>query len=132
MTRRRASATVLPVARPVRRQFLRILLGGGLAVLAANVLGPRIDVGGTRYVEAVVGTPTRVNPVTRHANDAEDDLAALVFSGLMRVGADGHPVADLAQSWEVTPDALTYTFHLRPNVRWHDGTPFTAHDIEFT
>ena len=38
----------------------------------------------------------------------------------------------LAQSWEHSEDGLTWTFHLRRDVRWHDGEPLTAHDVDFT
>ena len=38
----------------------------------------------------------------------------------------------LAESWERSEDGLTWTFHLRNDVRWHDGEPFTAHDVDFT
>ncbi len=38
----------------------------------------------------------------------------------------------LAQSWEVSPDGLTWTFHLRPGVKWQDGKPLTAEDVAFT
>jgi len=38
----------------------------------------------------------------------------------------------LATDWEVSDDKLLYTFHLRENVRWHDGTPFTADDVLYT
>jgi peptide/nickel transport system substrate-binding protein len=38
-------------------------------------------------------------------------------------------IPDLAQKWEVSPDGLTYTFHLRQGVKFHDGTPFTADDV---
>ena len=38
----------------------------------------------------------------------------------------------LAESWEHSEDGLTWTFHLRKDVTWHDGQPFTAHDVEFT
>ena len=38
----------------------------------------------------------------------------------------------LAESWERSDDGLTWTFHLRRDVRWHDGQPFTAHDVDFT
>jgi peptide/nickel transport system substrate-binding protein len=38
----------------------------------------------------------------------------------------------LAESYEVSPDQLTYTFHLRHDVKWHDGVPFTAEDVKFT
>ena len=39
---------------------------------------------------------------------------------------------DLAESWDISGDGLTYTFHLRQNVTWHDGEPFTADDVLFT
>ena len=38
----------------------------------------------------------------------------------------------LAESWEHSEDGMTWTFHLRDDVRWHDGEPFTAHDVDFT
>ena len=38
----------------------------------------------------------------------------------------------LAESWEHSDDGLTWTFHLRRDVQWHDGQPFTAHDVDFT
>lgn len=38
----------------------------------------------------------------------------------------------LARSWTVSPDGLTYTFDLRTDVKWHDGTPFTSEDVKFT
>jgi peptide/nickel transport system substrate-binding protein len=38
----------------------------------------------------------------------------------------------LAESYEISPDQLTYTFHLRHDVKWHDGEPFTAEDVKFT
>ncbi|MBI2906278.1 MAG: ABC transporter substrate-binding protein [Chloroflexi bacterium] len=41
-------------------------------------------------------------------------------------------VGDLAQSWEMSPDGLTYTFRLHKNVNWHDGAPFTSGDARFS
>ena len=38
----------------------------------------------------------------------------------------------LAKSWEVSEDRLSYIFHLRKDVKWHDGTPFTADDVVFS
>lgn len=88
--------------------------------------------GGGRYVEAVIGTPTRISPLAPRGNDVEGDLVALVFAGLMRLGPDGAPQPELAASWEVTPDGLTYTFHLRPDLAWHDGVAVDAEDVAFT
>jgi peptide/nickel transport system substrate-binding protein len=39
---------------------------------------------------------------------------------------------ELASSWDISSDGLTYTFHLRPGVTWHDGKPFTSKDVQFT
>ena len=45
---------------------------------------------------------------------------------------DGQVVPALADSWEISPDGLTYTFHLNQAAKWHDGTDFTAADVEFS
>ncbi len=39
---------------------------------------------------------------------------------------------DLAESWDIAEDLLTYTFHLREGVKWHDGEPFTSKDVKWT
>jgi peptide/nickel transport system substrate-binding protein len=56
----------------------------------------------------------------------------LVFNKLVRLNDQLKPSPDLAASWEVSADNLVWTFHLVPNVKWHDGTPFTAEDVKFT
>src|SRR5438067_12809714 len=52
-----------------------------------------------------------------------------VFDGLTRFTPSAQVQAGLAERWDVTPDGLTYTFHLRRNVTFHDGTPFVARDV---
>jgi len=84
------------------------------------------------YSEGVAGTFSRINPLYDSFNEVDSDLAALVFSGLTRLGPDGTVLPDLAESWAISDDGLTYTFHLRPRVTWHDGEPFTADDVVFT
>lgn len=44
----------------------------------------------------------------------------------------GEPEPNLAESWEISDDGLTYTFHLRDDVKWHDGVTFTSKDVKFT
>lgn len=57
----------------------------------------------------------------------------LIFNSLVKRGPDEVTVIpDLADSWEVSPDATTFTFHLNPDATWHDGEPLTAADVEFT
>lgn len=56
----------------------------------------------------------------------------LIFPGLVRPDEQLRPVPDLAESWQVSEDGLRYTFALRAGVTWHDGAPFSAHDVKFT
>ena len=57
---------------------------------------------------------------------------AYIFDGLTRFTPDAQVVPGLAKSWDVTPDGLTYTFHLRSGVKFHDGQPFSAKNVLFT
>ena len=60
-------------------------------------------------------------------------MADIVFSTLVDVDKDEVTILpDLAQTWEVTPDATTYTFHLNPAAVWSDGQPVTADDVLWT
>jgi peptide/nickel transport system substrate-binding protein len=59
-------------------------------------------------------------------------VASKIYSGLLTYGFDLKPLPNLATSWEISPDGLTYTFHLAKNAKWHDGEPFTADDVIFT
>jgi peptide/nickel transport system substrate-binding protein len=54
------------------------------------------------------------------------------YSTLLKFDAADYPkiVGDLAQSWSASPDRMTYTFRLRPNVLFHDGSPLTSADVK--
>lgn len=57
----------------------------------------------------------------------------LVFEGLVRSTADGKSIEPcLATSWDISDDGLVYTFHLREDVKFSDGTPVTAEDWEYS
>lgn len=85
----------------------------------------------TVYREGVLGSWTSITPISAETA-ADRQLVALVFSGLVRLGPDGDPVPDLAQSWTVDPKGRSYTFSLRPGATWQDGSPVTAEDVAFT
>jgi peptide/nickel transport system substrate-binding protein len=56
-----------------------------------------------------------------------------IYSKLINYSySDSQLFGDLAESWTVAPDGLTYTFPLRKGVKWHDGTPFTSADVVWT
>jgi len=56
----------------------------------------------------------------------------LLFLPLVTLDEHGKLVGRLARSWEHSPDYREWTYHLRTDVRWHDGVPVTAHDVKFT
>ncbi|HEY8491981.1 MAG TPA: ABC transporter substrate-binding protein, partial [Dehalococcoidia bacterium] len=109
-------------------------IGGFLALwtLAAPSGDGDTPAQGGQYTEAVAGAPGRINPLFAGLNEVDGDLAALIFSGLTALDAQGRVVPDLAESWEISADGRSYTFHLRRGVLWHDGEPFTADDVLFT
>ena len=57
---------------------------------------------------------------------------APIYNGLVGKDIAGNDIPELAESWEVSDDQLTWTFHLREGVLWHDGEPFTADDVKFS
>ena len=88
------------------------------------------DYGGS-FSEGLVGEPRSINPLLLQT-DTDRDLAQLVFSGLLKNDGRGNLVPDLAESFTVSEDGLTYGFILRNDVKWHDGQRFTADDVVFT
>ena len=55
-----------------------------------------------------------------------------IFDGLLDVDEDGNLVPDLAESYEISEDGLTYTFKLKEGVKFHDGSDFSADDVYYT
>lgn len=68
-----------------------------------------------------------LNPILEETN-----LDALLFRGLMRFNENNDPIEDIASSYSVSPDQLTYTFNLKTGIKFHDGTPLTSEDVIFT
>jgi oligopeptide transport system substrate-binding protein len=73
---------------------------------------------------------------TMDISKATDNLAFTLFSnvneGLVRLDKNGKATPGLAEKWEISPDGLTYTFHLRDGIKWSNGDPVTAHDFEYS
>jgi peptide/nickel transport system substrate-binding protein len=83
-------------------------------------------------VEAGFDEPRTLNPLFV-ADLVSEELSRLVFDSLVTIDPSTGEVAPaLAASWQVSDDGTRYTFRLRDDVRWHDGQPFTARDVEFT
>lgn len=67
-------------------------------------------------------------------SSSPEEYSIGLFNGLVWLDpSNGYaPTSDLAESWTVSDDGLTYTFTLRPNLKFHDGSPVTADDVVFT
>ncbi|MFO8060501.1 MAG: ABC transporter substrate-binding protein, partial [Bacillota bacterium] len=94
--------------------------------------GPRE--GGTLII-AVSGDPVSLDPHLQ-ADWSTRQSIAYMFDGLtiVGVGADGNEEIQpaLARDWDISEDGLTYTWYLREDVLFHDGTPFNAEAVKFT
>jgi peptide/nickel transport system substrate-binding protein len=117
-----------------------VLLLGGIAILigvpallpaAAQPSAQPTPAEVVPYREGVLGRATAVSPLAARTQ-ADRDVVALVFDGLVARGADGTLVPDLATRWTVDATGKSWTFSLRPDARWHDGQPVTADDVVFT
>lgn len=99
-------------------------------LLAAPALAQDTPVKGGTAIAILGSDPEHLNPgiSTSYPVGA---VGANIFSGLIRLGADGRPEGDLADSWTVSDDNLTYTFKLR-QANFHDGTPVTSADVVYS
>jgi oligopeptide transport system substrate-binding protein len=84
------------------------------------------------------GTLVRLfaDPPTLDPHLAGDLISSVIineiFSGLVTLSLDYQPVLDLAEHLSISEDGLVYTFTLRANAKFHDGTPVTAHDVKWS
>lgn len=87
---------------------------------------------GGSMIEGVIGRLQIINPLYAQASQVDQDIARLVFSGLVKMGRGREFLPDLASSWDIFDQGKTYVFRLREDVRWHDGEIFDADDVAFT
>jgi peptide/nickel transport system substrate-binding protein len=113
---------------------LTIILGLSVLVFVAavnNAISTAIPARGGSITEGETVPARFVNPVLA-LSQADQDIAMLVYSGLVRARADGTFIPDLADHYSISQDGITYTFTIRPDATFHDGTPVTAADVLYT
>jgi len=81
---------------------------------------------------AIVGSPRFLNSVLNQVNSADEDLSAVIFSGLMKYNTKGELIPDLAEKYAIGDNGKTYEITLKSNVKWQDGQDLTADDVLFT
>lgn len=82
-------------------------------------------------VVAVGADPGALNPAVTTSGSTHP-ITDQIFNGLVGLDEQFRPVPELAERWTVEDGGRTYRFALRPDVTWHDGTPFTSADVKFT
>ncbi|HZS89121.1 MAG TPA: ABC transporter substrate-binding protein [Chloroflexota bacterium] len=135
-------APLIPHGGLTRQQFLRLTGAGAAAIAAGAPLAAQAAHGRSGPAD----TPIRGGSI-RLGHNADittfkpwvvgDNVTiwvlTLFYDQLTRPTVDGRSVEpSLAKSWEISPDGKTYTFHLRPGVTFHDGSPLTAADVKFS
>jgi len=86
---------------------------------------------GDIMVEGSIGDASNLIPLLS-SDSTSHEIGGLIYNGLVKYDKNLNIIGDLAESWDISRDGLVITFHLRHNVRWHDGQPFTAEDVLFT
>ncbi len=123
-----------------RRERQTVAALAALAVASGVFLGVRlllrrletVPIPKGSYTEGVVGAPQFINPLLAQSNEADADIASLVFCGLFRPDRDVQPAPEAAIGYQVSPDGRSYVVQLHPGATWHDGMPVTADDVVFT
>jgi len=105
-----------------------LLLVCAMAAVCGCGRGARRGPGEVVFV--IESNPANLDP--RYATDGQSQrIDRLIFNGLVERDAEMNLHGDLAEKWE-TPDALTYVFHLRRGVKFHDGRELTSRDVKAT
>src|SRR5580704_4173948 len=95
--------------------LLGVLLVAALPAVAAQrlIIGSQLE-------------PPLLDPTANPAAAISEVLYGNVYEGLVQFGADGAVLPKLALSWDVSSDGLSYVFHLKSGVSFHDGSRFDA------
>ena len=103
----------------------------GCTVNTALPIARTGPVPGGQVVEAITGSAGPLNPLFEQEENARD-IDTLIYQGLTTLDKNQKVVGLLAASWTIGDNGLSYTFNLRPGVRWADSKPFTADDVMLT
>ena len=119
-----------------RRRLLKLIgAGAGMAAmtefaLASPVSGAAQEASGSQ-VAIEWAKPRTLGPLFSTAG-SEQQVERAIFGVLVQMTGNLEQVGDLAESYEISEDSTTFTFHLHPDAMFNDGTPVTAEDVVFT
>lgn len=117
----------------MKKKVISMLLA---AMMTASLVGGTVmtaaaEEGGKQLSVQVGPNPETIDPALNSAVDG-GNMILHAFEGLIIVDKDGQYAPGQAESWEVSEDGLTWTFHLREGLKWSDGTDLTANDFVYS
>ena len=139
MTKSEAASVAAGLGRRRRNGGLRLglitlVLSLALAVVwsVADVSQAQAQTAHDRLVLGLPLEPPNLDPTSGAAAATDEVVYGNLFEGLTRLTQNGTVAPGLAESWEAAPDGLSFTFHLRRGVTFHDGAPFDASVTKFS
>lgn len=111
---------------------MRILMKlAGVALVSFSMVAPAAAAN-DGLVMGMALEPPHLDPTAGAPAAIDEVVYANVFEGLTRIGSKGEVLPALAEGWDISEDGKTYTFKLRSDVKFHDGTSFDAEDVKFS
>ena len=104
---------------------------GAVEAGSGDAAGDATPIAGGLDMNVMLETPVESLDPQQATDGTSFEVIANYTDGLMQMDADGAAVPAIAESYELSEDGLTYTFHLREDANWSNGTPVTAADFVF-
>ena len=105
-------------------------------IALSAVVSLQLFIAGPVIAQTVLNRGNGAEPETldvhKMSGEVESNIAVDLFEGLMTLDRNGKVMAGAAASWDISGDGKTYTFHLRDDAKWSDGSPVTAGDFVFS
>lgn len=111
-----------------RRDLFKVSLAAGTALSTSSILRAQTAPDEAQTVRIAISSDLRVFDPIATAEEATANHGLAIYDTLFAVDSKLMPKPQMVETWAVSGDKRTYTFHLRDGLGWHDGTPVTASD----
>lgn len=98
---------------------------------SSNTISNNNPAFGDRLITASIGDASTLIPMIA-GDSASHEIAGWLYQPLLKFDKNLNITGQLVESWHISDDGLSISFHLRPNITWSDGQPFTSEDCAFT